>query len=81
MNKPHRRMEDLTDALCRKYRITRPGWDPECIHARPLTRDRALLRCVEYDLDPLLEADCRGCPSWEPPDAEPEDPAAQEAAK
>ena len=84
---PARIMHDLTDVLCRKYRITRPDFDPECIHARRFRRDKSLLWCAKCGHDPLLEADCRGCPDWEPPDAErtataaPTHPAAEEAAR
>jgi len=65
-------MHDLTDVLCRKYRITRQDWKPHCPYARALMKQRDVWTCLQYRHDPLLEADCRGCPAWEPPDAEKE---------
>ena len=65
MTRPGRRACDLTEAIARKYKATIMPFDPECIHARPLSPRDGMWRCETLGKDPVLDADCRGCPEWE----------------
>jgi hypothetical protein len=57
----------LARAVARKYGMSVLPFDPECIHALVTSKRDGLRRCERYKHDPLLDADCRECPAWEPP--------------
>lgn len=58
-------MANLAKAIHRKTGAR--AFDPECVEALPIgdghQKERSW-RCPRRGLDPVLRADCLGCPDW-----------------